>query len=314
MQKGTDIDNIRYPSSTFSAWVAFNDTNHDDYVTGSNPLNASYLYYGIMLFMKNAQIFIKYPENRAYSRVFANNSWSSWGDYAKTTELPPDFKLFRNFDRAEDTLVWTIQKGQPVMGLAVDNCCFGFRKNCPVDGQLSFCIDGRFYQNEGQNMCLDTQNYSDYAIPKSGGTFSGNIGGVAGGIFATDGNVYINSGEYKNWLTNYLGDLYANKAATNHTHSDLLDFKVYFEDTNASSLIDLFNKKTLSARSKLSSNGVFANYGGWSGHDFGLFIGQVVNRNVLGLYIVSDGLYKVWLSDGTTSCSYVKITTGNVVS
>lgn len=165
LQKGTDIDNIRYPSSTFSAWVAFNDTNHDDYVTGSNPLNALYLYYGIMLFMKNAQIFIKYPENRAYSRVFANNSWSSWGDYAKTTELPPDFKLFRNFDGAEDTLVWTIQTGQPVMGLAVENCCFGFRKNCPNDGQLSLMIDGRVYQNEGQNMCLDTQNYSDYAAP-----------------------------------------------------------------------------------------------------------------------------------------------------
>lgn len=81
------------------------------------------------------------------------------------SNLPPDFKLFRNFDGAEDTLVWTIQKGQPVMGLAVENCCFGFRKNCPNDGQLSLMIDGRVYQNEGQFMCLDTQNYSDYAAP-----------------------------------------------------------------------------------------------------------------------------------------------------
>lgn len=51
------------------------------------------------------------------------------------------------------------------MGLAVETCVFGFRKNCPVDGQLSLCIDGRFYQNEGQYMCLDTLNYSDYAAP-----------------------------------------------------------------------------------------------------------------------------------------------------
>lgn len=102
--------------------------------------------------------------------------------------------------------------------------------------------------------------------------------------------------------------------AVNAITAAVSGLQVYFDDTNASSLIDLFNKKALSARSKLSSNGVFANYGGWSGHDFGLFIGQVVNRNVLGLYIVSDGLYKVWLSDGTTSCSYVKITTGSVVS
>lgn len=84
LQKGTNIDNIHRPFSTFSSWVAFNDANHGAYVTGSNPLNASYTYYGIMLFMENAQIFIKYPENRAYSRVYANDSWGSWEDYAKT--------------------------------------------------------------------------------------------------------------------------------------------------------------------------------------------------------------------------------------
>lgn len=81
--------------------------------------------------------------------------------------LPPYYKLFRNFDGAEDTLRWSIQTGQPVMGLAVDMGCFGFRKNCPIDGQLSLVIDGRVYQNEGQFMCLDTQNYSDYAAPKN---------------------------------------------------------------------------------------------------------------------------------------------------
>ena len=81
------------------------------------------------------------------------------------SNLPPDFKLFRNFEGVEDTILWSIQKGQPVMGLNVETCCFGFRKNCPIDGQLSLVIDGRFYQNEGQNMCLETQNYSDYAAP-----------------------------------------------------------------------------------------------------------------------------------------------------
>lgn len=102
--------------------------------------------------------------------------------------------------------------------------------------------------------------------------------------------------------------------AVNAIAGAVSNLQVYFDDTTASSLIDLFNKKALSARSKLSSNGVFADYGGWSGHDFGLFIGQVVNRNVLGLYIVSDGLYKVWMSDGTSSCSYVKATTGNPIT
>lgn len=102
--------------------------------------------------------------------------------------------------------------------------------------------------------------------------------------------------------------------AVNALAGAVSNLQAYFDDTTASSLIDLFNKKALLARSKFKEGGVFANFGGWAGHDFGLFIGQVVNRNVLGLYIVSDGLYKVWLSDGTSSCSYVKVTTGNVVS
>lgn len=88
LQKGTNIDNIYYPSSTFSAWVVFNDANQAACVTGSNPLNASYTLYGIMLFMRSAQMFIKYPESRAYSRVYANDSWGSWESYAKTTDLP----------------------------------------------------------------------------------------------------------------------------------------------------------------------------------------------------------------------------------
>lgn len=50
---------------------------------------------------------------------------------------------------------------------------FAFRRDCPNAGQVSMVLDGRFYQNEGQYMCLDTNNYSGYALPLSGGTISG---------------------------------------------------------------------------------------------------------------------------------------------
>jgi hypothetical protein len=58
-------------------------------------------------------------------------------------------------------------------------------------GQTYAYVDGWFYQNEGQYRVLDTQNYSSYALPLSGGTVTGNttigrdlyISGQAGGAF-----------------------------------------------------------------------------------------------------------------------------------
>ena len=42
---------------------------------------------------------------------------------------------------------------------------FAFRRDNPENGQMSMIIDGRFYQNEGRYMVLDTQNYSSYTAP-----------------------------------------------------------------------------------------------------------------------------------------------------
>ena len=38
-----------------------------------------------------------------------------------------------------------------------------FRYDCPNSGQASVIIDGRFYQDEGQYMCLDERNFVNYA-------------------------------------------------------------------------------------------------------------------------------------------------------
>ena len=252
LQKGSDIDNIRYPSSTFSAWVAFNDTNHDEYVAGSNPLNASYVYYGIMLFMKNAQIFIKYPENRAYSRIFANNSWGSWDDYAapKTHKhTKADITDFPTAMPASDVYGWAKSATKP------------------------------------------KYTASEVGAAASGHTHSN---------YATTGHTH--------------DDRYYTEAEINAKFNSLglSGFHVLMEDTVASSWIDCFNKKCISARNK--GDGVCIIYGGYSGVDYGLFICQVVNRNVIGLYMHSTGLYKVWMSDGTSSCSYVQVTTGNPIT
>lgn len=47
-----------------------------------------------------------------------------------------------------------------------------FREN---GGQLNVVIDGYFYQNEGRYKCLDTNNYSSYALPLTGGSMTGDI-------------------------------------------------------------------------------------------------------------------------------------------
>ena len=52
----------------------------------------------------------------------------------------------------------------------------GFRDNCPNSGQTSMIIDGRVYQDEGRYMCLDTANYSSYALPLAGGSMTGASG------------------------------------------------------------------------------------------------------------------------------------------
>ena len=50
---------------------------------------------------------------------------------------------------------------------AGDGCEIAFMKNYPVSGQLSCCIDGYFFQNEGKKRVLDEANFSSYITPAS---------------------------------------------------------------------------------------------------------------------------------------------------
>lgn len=60
---------------------------------------------------------------------------------------------------------WGEQTGTFVHGEGIDGCDWGFRKNCPITGQVSLMVDGKFYQNEGRYPCIDT----------SGGTINGTL-------------------------------------------------------------------------------------------------------------------------------------------
>ena len=50
---------------------------------------------------------------------------------------------------------------------AGNGCEIAFMKNYPASGQLSCCIDGYFFQNEGKKRVLDESNFSSYITPSS---------------------------------------------------------------------------------------------------------------------------------------------------
>ena len=81
------------------------------------------------------------------------------------------------FSKANSDQTWGNQIGTFIAGM--DDSTGGsiaFRRDNPSSGKLSVIIDGNFYQNEGKYACLDTNNYSSYALPLSGGTITGTLG------------------------------------------------------------------------------------------------------------------------------------------
>jgi hypothetical protein len=102
------------------------------------------------------------------------------------------------FSRTSDNATWGITTGSTIIdwgdstGGDID-----FRRDCPISGQTSIKVDGRFYQNEGQYMCLDTNNYSGYALPLSGGTLTGDL--YTHNIRPTADMAYTNGSSLAEW-------------------------------------------------------------------------------------------------------------------
>lgn len=80
------------------------------------------------------------------------------------------------FYSKDSSQTWGNQIGTFISGMGDSTGgSLAFRRDNPTAGQLSAIIDGYWYQNEGRFMCLDTNNYSSYALSLSGGTITGRI-------------------------------------------------------------------------------------------------------------------------------------------
>ena len=126
------------------------------------------------------QIAQDYRNGNIFVRGKNNGSWTAWkkvrAEHADSAGSATTADKLAGFSSRSASMAWGVQTGTVLT-------CFGtpaggglgFRDNCPNSGQTSMIIDGRVYQDEGRYMCLDTANYSSYALPKSGGTLTGTL-------------------------------------------------------------------------------------------------------------------------------------------
>lgn len=131
-----------------------------------------------------------------------------------------------------------------------------FREN---NGQINVVTDGFFYQNEGSYRCLDTNSYSSYALPLSGGT----MGGTA----------FISWPDTGNWSNNadvtypvirgglkWTGQSDGVQIYAEETARDNLELIMKFTDDNSNGLSIRNASGTTTFR--IGANGYFSGIGG----------------------------------------------------
>lgn len=126
------------------------------------------------------QIAQDYRNGNIFVRGKNNGSWTAWkkvrAEHADSAGSATTADKLTGFSSRSASMAWGVQTGTVLTCFATAaGGGLGFRDNCPGSGQTSMIIDGRVYQDEGRYMCLDTANYSSYAVPKSGGVFSGKV-------------------------------------------------------------------------------------------------------------------------------------------
>lgn len=108
LPKGANIDNIQYPAFTFSAWVCFNDSSHNNYVKGKCPIDDVNTYYGTIIFGENIQIFIRWSDAKMYTRIGVGYEWQSWIEVASVSDL--------------DSLKKSVSNGKSSVASAITDC------------------------------------------------------------------------------------------------------------------------------------------------------------------------------------------------
>ena len=107
------------------------------------------------------------------SNMYVYNPSNFSVNYANSAGIADKLAGFYSKDSSQ---TWGNQIGTFISGMGDSTGgSLAFRRDNPTAGQLSAIIDGYWYQNEGRFMCLDTNNYSSYALPLSGGTITGRI-------------------------------------------------------------------------------------------------------------------------------------------
>ena len=158
-------------------------------------------------------IFCNYTNNTSKTTITAgtfNGNATSATKATKATKAD----YITGFLQANSDQTWGNQTGTFIAGM--DDSSGGsiaFRRDNPSDGKLSVIIDGNFYQNEGQFSCLDTNNYSSYALPLSGGTVDGAVTfgkNDSYGIFTSTDNYCSIGSSSAYFYRSYIKNMYAN--------------------------------------------------------------------------------------------------------
>lgn len=114
-----------------------------------------------------------YANGGVVGDLTGNATTATTANYANSAGSADKLAGFYSKDSSQ---TWGNQIGTFISGMGDSTGgSLAFRRDNPTAGQLSAIIDGYWYQNEGRFMCLDTNNYSSYALPLSGGTITGRI-------------------------------------------------------------------------------------------------------------------------------------------
>lgn len=122
----------------------------------------------------NGYLYVSPSSNVSATMYKLMYEYGTWGiDISGTANKA---SMLDGFNNRSGSQGWGNQTGTFIFGM--DDATGGsiaFRRDNPSGGQLSMIIDGTVYVDEGRYSVLNTNNYSSYALPTSGGTLSGNL-------------------------------------------------------------------------------------------------------------------------------------------
>ena len=211
--------------SDVPANAKFTDTNTDTKVTQTSIKESDYMNWRPLLWGSSNSETEGFAPTTVTDSIFTSTGLSvqpgtgtiratNFKGNATSATKATKADYITGFLKANSDQTWGNQTGTFIAGM--DDSSGGsiaFRRDNPSDGKLSVIIDGNFYQNEGQFSCLDTNNYSSYALPLSGGTVDGAVTfgkNDSYGIFTSTDNYCSIGSSSAYFYRSYIKNMYAN--------------------------------------------------------------------------------------------------------